>query len=210
MQVWPWYFLPHTLDLCLNQYFPCLLKKKEKLSNWNKPCILVKLFNLVFFMCLSNQQSFHKTALRHPQVDWASNCWSVTPTKCFPEPIQTQDKMWCWWSTLDHTFMHPLIGSWRRRQWQPTPVLLPGNSHGQRSLVGYNPWGREESDMTERLYFHFSLSCLGEGNGSPLQCSCLENPRDRGAWWAAIYGVAKSRTWLKRLSSSSSIGSWLY
>ena len=57
--------------------------------------------------------------------------------------------------------------------------------------------------MTERLHFHFSLSCSGEGNGSPLQCSCLENPRDWGAWWAAVYGVAQSRTRLKRLSSSS-------
>ena len=58
--------------------------------------------------------------------------------------------------------------------------------------------------MTERLQFHFSLSCIGEGNGNPLQCSCLENPRDGGAWWAAVYGVAQSRTRLKRLSSSSS------
>ena len=58
--------------------------------------------------------------------------------------------------------------------------------------------------MTEQLHFHFSLSCIGEGNGDPLQCSCLENPRDRGAWWAAVYGVAQSRTRLKRLSSSSS------
>ena len=62
----------------------------------------------------------------------------------------------------------------------------------------------KESDTTERLYFHFSLSCIGEGNGDPLQCSCLENPRDGGAWWAAIYGVTQSRTRLKRLSSSSS------
>ena len=58
--------------------------------------------------------------------------------------------------------------------------------------------------MTERLNFHFSLSCIGEGNGNPLQCSCLENPRDGGAWWAAVSGVAQSWTWLKRLSSSSS------
>ena len=58
--------------------------------------------------------------------------------------------------------------------------------------------------MTERLHFHFSLSCIGEGNGNPLQCSCLENPRDGGAWWAAVYGVAQSRTQLKQLSSSSS------
>ena len=92
----------------------------------------------------------------------------------------------------------------RRRQWHSTPVLLPGKSHGQRSLVGCRPWGLEESDMTEWLHFHFSLSCIGEGNGNPLQCSCLENPRDGGAWWAAVYRVAQSRTRLKRLSSSSS------
>ena len=72
------------------------------------------------------------------------------------------------------------------------------------SLVGCSPWGRKESDTTERLDFHFSLSCIGEGNGNPLQCSCLENPRDRGAWWAAVSGVAQSRTRLKQLSSSSS------
>ena len=82
-------------------------------------------------------------------------------------------------------------------------VLLPGKSHGWRSLVGCSPWGRKESDMTERLPFHSSLSCIGEGNGNPLQCSCLENPRDRGAWWASVYGVAQSRTRLKQLSSSS-------
>ena len=75
----------------------------------------------------------------------------------------------------------------QRRQWHPTPVLLPGKSHGQRSLVCYSPWGREESDTTEQLHFHVSHSCIGEGNGNPLQCSCLENPRDTGAWWAAIY-----------------------
>ena len=90
-----------------------------------------------------------------------------------------------------------------RRQWHPTPVLLPGKSNGRRSLVGCSSWGWEESDMTERLPFHFSLSCIGGGNGNPLQCSCLENPRDRGAWWAAIYGVAQSWTRLKWLSSSS-------
>ena len=92
----------------------------------------------------------------------------------------------------------------RRRQWPPTPVFLPGKSRGRRSLVGCSPWGRQESDTTEWLHFHFSLSCIGEGNGNPLQCCCLENPRDGGAWWAAVYGVAQSRTRLKRLSSSSS------
>ena len=64
--------------------------------------------------------------------------------------------------------------------------------------------GSLESDMTERLHYHFSLSCIGEGNGNPLQCSCLENPKDGEAWWAAVSGVAQSRTRLKRLSSSSS------
>ena len=93
----------------------------------------------------------------------------------------------CIWKTVRHW--------WQRRQWHPTPVLLPGKSHGWRSLVGCNPWGREESDMTERLHFHFSLLCIGEGNGKPLQCSCLENPRDK---------VAQSLTQLKWLSSSSS------
>ena len=104
------------------------------------------------------------------------------------------------WATSLH-----LYTSFWRRQWPPTPVLLPGKSHGQRSLVGCSPWGRKVLDTTERLHFHFSLSCIGEGNGNPLQCSCLENPRDRGAWWAAIYGVTESQTWLKWLSSSSSI-----
>ena len=75
-----------------------------------------------------------------------------------------------------------------RRQWHPTPVFLPGKPHGWRSLVGCSPWGCEESDMTERLHFHFSLLCIGEGNGNPLQCSCPENPRD---------GVTQSRTRLK-------------
>ena len=96
------------------------------------------------------------------------------------------------------TFMH-----WRRK-WQPTPVFLPGESQERGSLVGCSPWGHEESDTTERLHFHFSLSCIGEGNGNPLQCSCLKSPRDGGPWRAAVYGVAQRWTRLKRLSSSSS------
>ena len=79
------------------------------------------------------------------------------------------------------TFFKLLYFNWKlitilqRRQWQPTPVLLPGKSHGRRSLVACSPQGCQESDTTERLHFHFSLSCIGEGNGNPLQCSCLEN-----------------------------------
>ena len=84
-------------------------------------------------------------------------------------------------------------------------VLLPGKSHGQRSLVGCTPWGCKKSDMTEWLHFHFSLSCIGGGNGNPLQCSCLEKPRDGGAWWAAIYGVAQGRT----RSSDRTLGIWI-
>ena len=100
-----------------------------------------------------------------------------------------------------------LIG--RRRQWHPTPVLFPGRSHRRRSLEGCSPWGCWGSDTTEWLHFHFSLSCTGEGNGNPLQCSCLENPRDGGAWWAAVCGVAQSQIQLKWLSSSSSSSSSL-
>ena len=78
--------------------------------------------------------------------------------------------------------------------WKIPWMEEPGRLQSMRSL---------ESDMTEQLHFHFSLSCIGEGNGNPLHCSCLENPRDRGAWWAAVYEVAQSRTRLKRLSSNS-------
>ena len=99
-----------------------------------------------------------------------------------------------------------LLGSFilstRRRQWQATPVLLPRKSHGWRSLVGCSPWGRYELDATERLHFYFSLSHNGEGNGNPLQCSCLENPKDGRAWWAAVCGVTQGRTRLRGLSSS--------
>ena len=91
----------------------------------------------------------------------------------------------------------PLVGLWRR-QWHPTPVLLPGKSHGRPGrLQSMGSLGVGHDWAT-------SLSHIGEGSGNPLQCSCLENPRDGGAWWAAISGVAQSQTRLKRLSSSSS------
>ena len=91
----------------------------------------------------------------------------------------------------------------RRRQWHPTPILLPGKSHGWRSLVGCLGSLRVGHDWVTSLSLFFS--CIGEGNGNPLQCSCLENPRDGRAWWASVYRVAQSRTRLKQLSSSSSI-----
>ena len=110
------------------------------------------------------------------------------------------------WKEIEFGKVYNYICSyiWRRQQ-HPTPVLLPGKSHGRRSLEGCSPWGRWGSDTTEWLHFHFSLSWIGEGNGNPLQCSCLENPRDGGAWWAAVYGIAQSRTWLKWLNIVISI-----
>ena len=116
--------------------------------------------------------------------------------------------IWRFWFKSKAEGSQKLSGSniqTQRRQWQPTLVLSPGESHGRKSLIGCNPWGRWESDTTERLHFHFSLSCIGEGNGNPLQCSCLENHRDGVAWWAAIYGVTQSRTRLSSSSSSSNI-----
>ena len=126
--------------------------------------------------------------------DWSDLAAAAVLFSCFPGGLQ-----------CGRPGFNPWVGKICRRAWQPTSVFLPGKSHGWRSLVGYySPWGRKESDTTERLHFDFSLSWTGEGNGNPLQYSCLENPRDGGAWWAAIYGVAQSRTWLKRLGSSSS------
>ena len=122
--------------------------------------------NLKIIWMLSN---FHKTT---------SEYWRRTPgtQKCTPLSLKGGRT------------------KYRRRQWHPLQSSCLENSHGRRSLEGCSPWGREESDMTERLPFYFSLSCIGEGNGNPLQCSCLENPRDGGAWWAAVYGVAQSQT----------------
>ena len=105
----------------------------------------------------------------------------------------------------------PMWDTWVRSLGQEDPLakemathssILAWKTHGWRSLVGCSPWSHSESNTTERLHFHFSLSCIGEGNGNPLQCSCQDNPRDRGALWAAVYWVTHSQTRLKRLSSS--------
>ena len=118
------------------------------------------LFNMLFrfLTAFSEEQvsfNFMEAVTIHSDF-WAQEKKVCHPFHCFP------------------IYLHGTRCLNRRRQWQPTPVLLPGKSHGWRSLVGCSPWGRWELDMTERLYF--SLSCIGEGNGSPLQCSCLENP----------------------------------
>ena len=118
-----------------------------------------------------------------------------------------ESQIWSVSCSLSTSDLEDSNSLFRRRQLQLNAVLLPGKSHGQRSLVGSTPWDHKESDTTERLHFHFSLSCIGEGNDNPLQCSSLENPRDSEAQWAAVYGVAQSRTRLRRLSSSSSSSS---
>ena len=120
-----------------------------------------------------------------------------------------------WLGSMKRVDNYVLILS--KARWHPTPVLLPGKPldggarkaavHGVAEGWTWLSWG---SDTTERLHFHFSLSCIGEGNGNPLQYSCLENPRDRGAWWAVVYGVAQSRTRLKWLSKARSEGSFTY
>ena len=112
------------------------------------------------------------------------------PFRTFSYPFQLSGDNWCI-STKE-----------LEKAMAPHSSTLAWKVHGWRSLVGCSPWGRKELDTTERLHFHFSLSCIGEGNGNPLQCSCLESPRDGGAWWAAVYGVTQSRTWLKWFSSS--------
>ena len=133
-------------------------------------------------------------------VPWLCASWlSLTQTQSF------QVGCWVHWSPLsaECTGVHsvtwvpsPFWGSLNHWHCQ-CPCIFKAEHGGKRSLVGCSPWGREESDTPEQLPFHFSLSCTGEGNGNPLQCSCLENPRDRGAWWAAVYGVTQSWTRLK-------------
>ena len=97
----------------------------------------------------------------------------------------------------------PLMVLFQRRKWQPTPVFLPAKSHGWRSLVGYSPWGREESDTAEWLHFTHFTHVLLYWRGRWLPTPCLENPMDRGAWRAMLCGVAESWTRLKWVSSSS-------
>ena len=108
---------------------------------------------------------------------------------------ETAEGQWVVWMGLE---------SGVEKAMAPHSSTLAWKIHGQRSLVGCSSWDREELDTTEQLHFHFSLSCIGEGNGNLLQYSCLENPRDGGAWWTAVYGVAQSQTRLRQLSSSSS------
>ena len=116
---------------------------------------------------------------RHPA---ACSCNPDSANAChIPVPVPSVSKEMC-----------PAMQLLWRRQWHPTPVLWPGKSHGQRNLEGCSPWDRWGSDTTERLHFHFSLSCIGEGNGNPLQCSCLENPRDGSLVGCHLWGRTES------------------
>ena len=118
------------------------------------------------------------------------NCWTV---------FENQMK-WYSFSKSIYAFMY--ICKLSEKAMAPHSSTLAWKSHGWRSLEGCSPWGHWGSDTTGLLHCHFSLSCIGEGNGNPRQCSCLENPRDREAWWAAVYGVTQSWTRLKWLSIS--------
>ena len=135
-----------------------------------------------------SEPSLPTTSTLPAKLEGTSICAYTSGDASGKEPV-------CPCRRLRRSEFYPWVGKipWRRA-WQPTPVFLPEESCGQRNLVGYSPWGREESDTTERLPFHFSLSCTGEGNGNPLQYSCLENPLVRGTWWAIVHGVAKSLT----------------
>ena len=181
--------------------------------------VLMDLYCILFtkgFLCQNTFSWRISLVQSNPLLCISADILSISPVHIWKEVDLVTDPMYlcCLPSILMTAFLqHPLIIRHslfmatqmlqQRRQWHPTPVLLPGKSHGWRSLVGCSPWGRWELDTTERLHFDFPLSCTGEGNGNPLQRSCLENPRDGGAWWAAVYGVAQSRTRLKWLSSSS-------
>ena len=140
---------------------------------------------------LNNRNLFFFTILEHGSLKsmclWVGFCWVCSSwlvegaTGCVLTHLLKDTVLWDLWPHLTLiTCLKGFPGGSRRTQWHPTPVLLPGKSHGWRSLVGCSPWGIEESDATEQLHFHFSLSCTGEGNGNPLRCSCLENPRDGG------------------------------
>ena len=161
--------------------------------------------------CQCRRHKRHKFNSWNGKITWR-NAWQPTPVFLPGEPCGLRSLVGycpkgckesdttaqvthtcCYFYFFSNDYWNYIIFYWRR-QWHPTPVLLPGKSHGQRSLEGCSPWGHWGSGMSERLHLHFSLSCTGEENGNPLQCSCLENPRDGGAWWAAVYGVTESDT----------------
>ena len=153
------------------------------LENWRRkfPQVILWDCHIQFssVQSLSRVRLFATHGLQHARPPCLSPTWEFTQTHVhwISDAIQPS-----------HPLLSPSPPALWRRQWQPTPVLLPGKFHGWRSLVGYSPWGREESDSTERFHFHFSLSCTGEGNDKPLQYSCLENPRDGSMVGCHLWG----------------------
>ena len=138
----------------------------------------LRLYYSVFILC---------KALCYVQLGILSSFWNFSVNYC--------DTEFCCFAPIAQT---PLLSALL------TLTLLNITISHISALSALGSFFVSQSDATERLHFHFSLSCIGEGNGNPFPCSCLENPRDGGAWWAAVYGVTQSRTQLKRLSSSSS------
>ena len=180
------------VQLCIRQ-----IKKEALCCNKKKKCTWTTKIRLRFEAQL--REALQNWSCRNRNGPWNLLVSQIDLVHCA--------KVKCW--MLSDPANLAFLGVANIVSWHPAPVLLPGKSDGQRSLAGCSPWGCEESDTTEWLPFHFSLSCIGEGNCNPLQCSCLENPRDRGGWWAAVYGVTQSRTRLKWLSSSSSNVVWI-
>ena len=185
--------------LCLKRIY----KSKEEEGKYNNYiCISVCVFSQ------HKEKLFHKGSL----IGWPSR--DLTGWHLLGECTKIQDLGLRFFKSRN--FILSMAQSWlretkyylnlreiRRRQWHPTPVLLPGKSHGWRSLVGCSPWGHEESDTTERLHFHFTF-VHWRRKWQPTPVFLPGESQGRGAWWAAVYGVTQSRTWLKRLSRLSS------
>ena len=158
--------------------------------------------NLLCSWCMTSATKFWKNDLGEDR----------TGALLKPYTHEWQVISWVWLKTSESIKFGKAPKSWFGKNCLHTPEKAMA-SHSS-TLAWKIPWteepgrlqsgGHKESGTTEQLQFHFSLSCIGEGNGNPLQCSCLENPSDRGAWWAAVYGVAQSWTRVKWLSSSSS------
>ena len=129
--------------------------------------------------------------------------WLQSPSALILEPKKIKSFTV---SIVSPSICHEVMGLDWRRKWQSTPVFFPRESCGQRRLVVCFHGVTQSQTCLKQLSID---ACNGEGNGKLLQYSCLENPRDRGAWWAAIYGVTQSRTLLKRLYSSSSRWDWI-
>ena len=165
-----------------------------------------------------------------PRADSKPQCWVILTRKprkltgalCLPaQPLVclvAYFSLSLFSSFSSHRHKKRTLSMFSPRKWQSTPVLLPGKSHGQRNLVGYSPWGRKESDMTERL----SLQAEGPGRARSVGwCqrnrvpwgavgglySCLENPMDRGAWRVTVHGVAKRRTQLSNSTATAAVHS---